>query len=166
MFIFRLAVHWSSRWFKIIFDIYIYFQYNRQTRLTSNLRIFDRRFLSFHLITYYYLSFVYWNFIISVKRQKLRTNFFGRLLLRNDTGNDWKISSDVIKPRKISFTLCNWSHWHNFSTQKTELKDDIFEHVCSSVPTRTGKPGKMGRYFPIRERSGNFEQTGKVRENH
>ena len=33
-------------------------------------------------------------------------------------------------------------------------------------PTRTGKPGKMGRHFPVREKSGNFEQTGKVRENH
>ena len=31
------------------------------------------------------------------------------------------------------------------------------------VPTRTGKPGKMGRHFPVRENSGNFEQTGKVR---
>ena len=26
--------------------------------------------------------------------------------------------------------------------------------------------GKMGRHFPVREKSGNFEQTGKVRENH
>ena len=34
------------------------------------------------------------------------------------------------------------------------------------VPTRTGKPGEMGRHFPVREKSGNFEQTGKVRENH
>ena len=34
------------------------------------------------------------------------------------------------------------------------------------VPTGTGKPGKMGRHFPVREKSGNFEQTGKVRENH
>ena len=34
------------------------------------------------------------------------------------------------------------------------------------VPTRTGKPGKMGRHFPVREKIGNFEQTGKVRENH
>ena len=37
------------------------------------------------------------------------------------------------------------------------------------VPTRTGKPGKpgkMGGHFPVREKSGNFEQTGKVRENH
>ena len=32
------------------------------------------------------------------------------------------------------------------------------------VPTRTGKPGKKGRHFPVREKSGNFEQTGKVRE--
>ena len=29
---------------------------------------------------------------------------------------------------------------------------------------KTGKPGKMGRHFPVREKSGNFEQTGKVRE--
>ena len=34
------------------------------------------------------------------------------------------------------------------------------------VPTGTGTPGKMGRHFPVREKSGNFEQTGKVRENH
>ena len=34
------------------------------------------------------------------------------------------------------------------------------------VPTWTGKPGEMGRHFPIREKSGNFEQTGKVRENY
>ena len=35
------------------------------------------------------------------------------------------------------------------------------------VPTGTGnqgKPGKMGRHFPVRERSGNFVKTGKVRE--
>ena len=32
------------------------------------------------------------------------------------------------------------------------------------VPTQTGKPGKMGRHFPVKEKSGNFEQTGKVRE--
>ena len=25
---------------------------------------------------------------------------------------------------------------------------------------------KMGRHFPVREKSGNFEQTGKVRKNH
>ena len=37
-------------------------------------------------------------------------------------------------------------------------------HSVSRVPTRTGKPGKMGRHFPVREKSGNFEQTGKVRE--
>ena len=32
------------------------------------------------------------------------------------------------------------------------------------VPTRTGKPGKMGQHFPVREKSGNFAETGKVRE--
>ena len=43
--------------------------------------------------------------------------------------------------------------------------DKKFAHNVR-VPTRTGKPGKMGRHFPVREKSGNFEQTGKVRENH
>ena len=32
------------------------------------------------------------------------------------------------------------------------------------VPTWTGKPGKMRKLFPVRKKSGNFEQTGKVRE--
>ena len=32
------------------------------------------------------------------------------------------------------------------------------------VPTQTGKPGKMEKLFPVREKSGNFVQTGKVRE--
>ena len=35
------------------------------------------------------------------------------------------------------------------------------------VPTetgKTGKPGKMGRHFPVMQRSGNFVKTGKVRE--
>ena len=32
------------------------------------------------------------------------------------------------------------------------------------IPTWTEKPGKMGRHFPVREKSGNFDQTGKVRE--
>ena len=42
----------------------------------------------------------------------------------------------------------------------------VFGGERGRVPTRTGKPGKMGRHFPVREKSGNFEQTGKVRENH
>ena len=33
------------------------------------------------------------------------------------------------------------------------------------VPTGTGKPGKMGSHFPVREKSGNFVKTGIVREN-
>ena len=37
--------------------------------------------------------------------------------------------------------------------------------IINRVPTRIGKPGKMGRHFPVREKSGNFDQTGKVREN-
>ena len=29
------------------------------------------------------------------------------------------------------------------------------------VPTRTGKPRKMGEHFPVREKAGNFAKTGK-----
>ena len=32
------------------------------------------------------------------------------------------------------------------------------------VPTWTGKTEKMGKHVPVRENSGNFEQTGQVRE--
>ena len=42
----------------------------------------------------------------------------------------------------------------------------FFTFDQDGVLTRTGKPGKMGRHFPVREKSGNFDQTGKVRENH
>ena len=33
------------------------------------------------------------------------------------------------------------------------------------VPTQTGKPGKMGSHFLVREKSGNFKQTGKIAQN-
>ena len=51
------------------------------------------------------------------------------------------------------------------------LKEQLFTSRIKliRVPTRTGKPGKPGkmrRHFPVREKSGNFDQTGKVRENH
>ena len=36
-----------------------------------------------------------------------------------------------------------------------------YNHV---VPSRTGKPGKMEEHFPVRENSGNFAKTGKVRQ--
>ena len=39
----------------------------------------------------------------------------------------------------------------------------------ASFPLRPENLEKMGRHFPVREKSGNFEETGKgksVRENH
>ena len=39
-----------------------------------------------------------------------------------------------------------------------EFLDFIFS---SMVPTRTGKPGKMGGHFPVREKSENFEQKNQ-----
>ena len=42
-------------------------------------------------------------------------------------------------------------------------------NICMTrVPTRTGKPGKMGRHFPVREKSGNLvrlEKSGKITQN-
>ena len=32
------------------------------------------------------------------------------------------------------------------------------------VPTRTGKTGKTGEHFPVREKSAKFAKTGKVSE--
>ena len=66
-------------------------------------------------------------------------------------------------------------HTCRFSTSRTATVQHSRQvriwprfHVPSTsrVPSWTGKPGKMGRYFPVREKSGNFDQTGKVRENH
>ena len=52
---------------------------------------------------------------------------------------------------------CKYSHHQQFGGGGHSLR----------VPTWTGKTGKLGkmvRHFPVREKSGNFEQTGKVRE--
>ena len=54
----------------------------------------------------------------------------------------------------MDYTETDWSAQYSQDEQESLLR----------VPTQTGKPGKMGRHFPVREKSGNFEQTGKVRE--
>ena len=62
------------------------------------------------------------------------------------------ITRKVILSVKLIFSV-----WGTFSFKEDQIR----------VPTRTGKPvkpGKMGRHFPVREKSGNFEQTGKVGE--
>ena len=69
-------------------------------------------------------------------------------------------------------------------TAKEELENDLYAKVYFGLllihlkkeerkkkerfrfPTRTGKPGKMERHLPIREKSGHFEQIGKVGKNH
>ena len=47
------------------------------------------------------------------------------------------------------------------SAQLAEASDH-----CGSLLRVSTQTGKMGKHFPVREKSGNFEQTGKVRENH
>ena len=52
------------------------------------------------------------------------------------------------------------------SLHRRSLKCEKCGHI-NMVPTGTGnqgKPGKMRRHFPVREKSGNFVKTGKVRE--
>ena len=46
---------------------------------------------------------------------------------------------------------------------KVRKAPDIL-YEWNRVPPRTGKPGKMRRHFPVMKKSGNFEQTGKVRK--
>ena len=69
--------------------------------------------------------------------------------------------------------ICQW-WWHvamqgriqDFPYGDVDLRRGRFS-VKIMVPTRTGnqgKSGKMGRHFPVREKSGNFVKTGKVRE--
>ena len=61
------------------------------------------------------------------------------------------------------------SRWYSIllcSERKVFFEERQIILFFHRVPTRTGKPRKMGRHFPVREKSGNFEQTGKVRKNH
>ena len=68
--------------------------------------------------------------------------------------------------------VCSWTpsytEWVDLCRCKTKAVRKYVLFLVR-VPTQTGtpgKPGKMGRHFPVREKSGNFEQTGKVREIH
>ena len=48
--------------------------------------------------------------------------------------------------RVKTFSLCEYSHGSHMDWKKT------------------GKPEKLGKHFPITEKLGDFEQTGKVRK--
>ena len=105
----------------------------------------------------------------------------------------WKTESNAkqftIAVQSSSFKIANGVCFIKFSRVQCNLQDLVRHNLnsvgegcfytclsfCSRgwgcvwsdrVPTRTGKPGKMGRHFPVREKSGNCDQTGKVRENH
>ena len=45
---------------------------------------------------------------------------------------------------------------HSSRIRTAHFSDSRGWGLPSRVPTRTGKPGKMGRHFPVRENSGNF----------
>ena len=65
------------------------------------------------------------------------------------------------RPGPCGSIFCIYHYCHNNVTTMSLL------YHYSMVPIGTGnqgKPGKMGRHFPVREKSGNFVKTGKVRE--
>ena len=47
---------------------------------------------------------------------------------------------------------------------RREKKNVRWCFSVAMVPTGIGKTGKMRKLFPVKEKSGSFEQTGKVRE--
>ena len=91
----------------------------------------------------------------------------------------------VIHPESNNLVVIETDHNAYTEETKSQRKQQMAEVICSRLcpttglrhyipfgsqtgraPTRTGKPGKMGRHFSVGEKSGNFEQFGKVRENH
>ena len=64
------------------------------------------------------------------------------------------------------FRLCDPPHGFQSQSGSVTCLHAVNLRVKSGamVPTWTGKPGKMRKLFPVREKLGNFEQTGKVRE--
>ena len=100
-------------------------------------------------------------------------SLFRRFLNESTSARGRKIATR--KSKDQMFAMCN----HYTGKYHCQRCDKIFStkyglqchhqlHLGNfRVPTRTGKtgkPGKMGRHFPVREKSGNFEQTGKVGE--
>ena len=66
----------------------------------------------------------------------------------------------------VIFTTLSNSNSLSMGTYKNRHWSVQFYHFYkhSVVPTRTGKPGKIGEHFPVRKKSRNFAKTGKVRE--
>ena len=55
----------------------------------------------------------------------------------------------------------------NHNTEYLSVMLESYQALCQvesnsyRVPTDTGKPGKMRQLFPVREKSGNFENVSK-----
>ena len=109
-----------------------------------------------------------------------------------ETGWGWNGNFSSLQWRE--YYLQNWYHRHlggNYTISNVNCKVVLIPNTCSVIlnllvshlmcefaktkqaeNTISGFPlglenlEKMGRHFPVREKSGNFEQTGKVRENH
>ena len=82
----------------------------------------------------------------------------------------WPHHKIFIGPRFIlwdpCFRLCDPPHGFQSQSGSVTCLHAVNLRVKSGakVPTWTGKPGKVRKLFPVKEKSGNFEQTGKVRE--
>ena len=97
--------------------------------------------------------------------------FFCRLILH---GSDAQWLYTLVQRGSPNTAQCDWrenvfnSAWSDlpeyWGQDHRKLSHFNVKFYQFRVPTRTGKSGKMGRHFPAREKSWNFEQIGKVRE--
>ena len=66
------------------------------------------------------------------------------------------------------------SRGYDYCLPTTLREGNVFSRLCHRVPTRTGKPEKMGGHFPVRQKSGTLtrleksvkiiQNTGKLRQ--
>ena len=76
-----------------------------------------------------------------------------------------KLLTNEMFTEPIASVLYCYGVYQDYYNEMT-IPNIEFHEGLLGFPLGTGKPGKMGRHFPVREKSGNFDQTGKVRENH
>ena len=130
-----------------------------------------------------FLGFLFWN---PHKKSKIKQS--------NESRHFWigmasfrHYSGDTVRTERTVNIFCSEIHSHYCTASLVRISVRVTPTSSTSVfvvtlnnyqkklkgarqynrvPTRTGKPGKMATHFWVRGKSGNFEQTGKVRKNH
>ena len=78
-----------------------------------------------------------------------------------------KVTLDDTEMDSFVFFLANKKICSKMHKEMLDLASFHNNRNRNMVPTPTGKqgiPGEMGEHFPVREKSANFNQTGKVRK--